>query len=208
MSFPQLFVHFIGGAVGSTILTALVIIIGTFILEDPTTVLVGLLAASGVIAVPTALLSLYAGIVLGDLSLYGLGSLARSHPRLGRYVDHDIIAPLRVWLETRYVLTIFSVRFVPGLRLPTYTASGFFRSPLGPFIATAIGATAVWTTLLFSASYWYGNLTSTWLGWVRWALAGVVLLILFFIGRHNLMAYRKQKAKLDKKRSRTETNTK
>ncbi len=195
MSFPHIFVHLIGGAVGSTVLTASIIIIATFILEDPTTMLVGLLAASGVISIPVALLSLYAGIVFGDLGLYGLGSLARSHPRLAKYVDHELIAPLRVWIETRYVLTIFSVRFIPGLRLPTYTASGFFRSPLLPFITTAIGATMVWTTLLFSASYWFGSLTSEWLGWVRWGIAAGVLLVLFLVGRHNLRAYRKKDRK-------------
>lgn len=178
---------------GSTSLVALAVIIGTFILEDPTTVLVGVLAADGQIGVVTALLALYAGIVLGDLGLYGLGYLASTHPKLARFVDHDAVAPFRTWLESRYALTIFSVRFIPGLRLPTYTASGFFRQPLSTFFVTAIGATLIWTTLLFFASYWFGNLTSQWLDSVRYGLAGAFVVILFFLGRHNLRNYRVHK---------------
>ena len=186
--------HLIGGSVGSNALLSLAIILGTCILEDPTTVIVGLLAADGSIGVPIALFSLYAGIVFGDIGLYGLGWLASTHPRLARYVDHDFIAPFRTWLETRYVLTVFSARFIPGSRLPTYIASGFFRSTLSTFILTAIVATSVWTTLLFSASYWFGNVTSEWIGPVRWGIALLFLLILFVIARHNLRAYRAKKA--------------
>ena len=189
--------HLIGGSVGSMALLSLAIILGTFILEDPTTVIVGLLAADGIIGVPTALFSLYAGIVLGDIGLYCLGWLASTHPKLGRYVDHDFVAPFRAWLETRYVLTIFSARFIPGSRLPTYTASGFFRSPLSTFVLTAIVATSIWTTLLFSAAYWFGNVTSEWIGPVRWGVAFVFLLTLFFIARHNLRAYRAKKVESD-----------
>lgn len=191
MSLSAIFVHFIHGAVGSSALTGLAIIIGTFILEDPTTILVGVLSAGAVISIPTAIISLYLGIVFGDLGLYGLGSLARTHPGLAKYVEHERVMPIKSWFEKRYALTIFSVRFIPGLRLPTYTASGFFRMPLGTFLMTAIGATLVWTTLLFTAAFWFGNLTSEWVGWARWAIAGVFLLILFFVGRHNVMSFRK-----------------
>jgi membrane protein DedA with SNARE-associated domain len=195
---PILFVsQFIGSADGSTALLSLAIMLGTFFLEDTTVVIVGMLAADGIIGVPFALFSLYAGIVVGDLALYCLGWLASTNARLARYVDHDFIAPFRAWLETRFVLTVFSARFIPGSRMPTYTASGFFRSPLSTFIFTAIVATSIWTTILFSASFWFGSLTSGWLGHVRWGIAGAFLIALFFIGRHNLLAYRAKKDELD-----------
>ena len=189
--------HLIGGSVGSHALLALAIMLGTFFLEDTTTVIVGLLAADHIIGIPIALASLYAGIVVGDIGLYTLGYLASANARLARYVDHDFVAPFRAWLETRFVLTIFSARFIPGSRLPTYTASGFFRSPLSTFIMTAIVATSIWTTVLFTASYWFGNLTSEWMGPVRWGIALAFLLALFFIARHNLLAYRAKRVELD-----------
>ncbi|HUX80756.1 MAG TPA: VTT domain-containing protein [Candidatus Paceibacterota bacterium] len=182
--------NFIDGSVGSTIALSFTIILGTFFLEDPTTIIVGMLAADGSIPISTALFSLYAGIVFGDIGIYSFGWLASTSPRLARYVDHDFIAPFRTWLETRYILTIFSARFIPGARLPTYASSGFFRSPLSTFILVAIVATSIWTTLLFSASYWFGSLTAEWMGPLRWGIAALFLIFLFFIGRHNVLAYR------------------
>lgn len=197
MSISSFLFHLISGATGSVMALSLVIILGTFILEDPTTVIVGVLAADGIIKVPFALLSLYAGIVCGDIGLYGIGWLASTHPRLARYVDHQFVAPFRIWLESRYVLTIFSARFIPGSRFPTYTASGFFRSPLSTFVLTAIVATSVWTTLLFYASYWFGSFTVAWMGPVRWGIAIAFLLILLFLGRQTLLHQRTKQREAD-----------
>ncbi|MCX6790142.1 MAG: hypothetical protein NTV60_01290 [Candidatus Kaiserbacteria bacterium] len=189
--------NFIVTSVTSGALPSLAIILGVFFLEDTTTVIVGVLAADHLITIPHALLSLYGGIIIGDIGLYCLGYLASTHPRLARYVDHDFIAPFRAWLETRFVLTVFTARFIPGARLPTYTASGFFRSPLSVFIVTSIGATSIWTTFLFSASYWFGNVTTGWMGPVRWGIALLFLLALFFVGRHNILAYRAKRDELN-----------
>jgi membrane protein DedA with SNARE-associated domain len=196
MTLSAFITHIITGALGSAYseyLIGLAIVLGTFILEDPTTVLVGVLTADHQIGIPTALISLWIGIVLGDLGLYGLGYLASTHPRLARFVHHERLAPVKDWLTNRYAITIFSVRFIPGMRLPTYTACGFFRRPLSTFFVTAIGATLIWTTFLFYASFWFGNLTSEWLGWVRYGLAAVFLVILFLAGRHNLRSFRVSK---------------
>src|SRR3989344_3757106 len=119
--FPPLFlIHFIDGAIGSAVFLSLAIIVGTFVLEDPTIVIVGVLASDGIISIPLALFSLYMGVVLGDIGFYSIGYLASTHPRLAKYVDHDYVAPFRAWLESRYILTIFSARFIPGSRFPTY----------------------------------------------------------------------------------------
>ncbi|MHB8860562.1 MAG: DedA family protein [Minisyncoccota bacterium] len=182
--------HLIDAAVGNPAVLALTITLGAIFFEDLTTVVVAVLAADGIIGVPLALGSLYAGVIGGDVSFYVLGWLASTHRVLARYVDHDFIAPFRAWLETRFVLAVFSARFIPGTRFATYTASGFFRSPFATFLGTAIAATLVWITFLFSTAYWFGGLTAGWLGPVRWSIAGVFLLVLFFIGRHNVLAFR------------------
>ncbi len=174
-------------------LLPIILAIGVFFFEDTTVIIAGILAADAIIPFNLALGSIYFGIILGDLILYSIGRLASNHPRLAQYVDHDLVAPFRAWLETRFVLTVFAARFIPGARLPTYTASGFFRSELSRFILTATGATAVWTTLLFCISYWFGHTTSGWLGSARWAIAALFIIALFFIARRNLRAIRARK---------------
>ncbi len=180
---------FIGHEVGSSLLLALAIIVCAFFLEDLTTIIVGVLAAEGYIGVPLALVSLYTGIILGDAALYTLGAIARTHPRLAHYIDHDYTTFFRGWLEQKYIFLIFSGHFVPGLRFTTYVASGFFRRPLSVFIPTAIAGGLALGTILFSVSYWFGSVTSEWMRPARWFIAGLFLLVLFLVSRQNLRAY-------------------
>jgi membrane protein DedA with SNARE-associated domain len=187
--------QFIDGATASALLLPFAIIVGTLILEDPTVVLVGVLASDGVISLPVALGSIYAGVVLGDIAFFSLGRYAATHPRFAQYVDHKYVVPIRTWLETRYILTVFSARFIPGSRLPTFAASGFIGAPFSTFFLTAIVGTSIWTTILFILSYWYGSVTGEWLAGERWTIALVFVVVLFVVGRHNLMnAWRARQA--------------
>ena len=188
--------NFTSGTVDSMILLSLAIVLCAIFLEDLTTVVVGVLAADGLLPVPVALILLYIGIALGDTTLYSLGAFARTHPRLAHYIDHDFTAPFRSWLEHRYAFKIFSGHFVPGFRFTTYAASGFFRLPLSKYIPMAIAGGLILETTLFTISYWFGSLTSKWVGEVRWGIAGIFLLILFFIARHNVLTYRAKKDEL------------
>lgn len=178
------------GALGNTLLVGAAIVIATIIFEDPTTVFVGVLSADGLIPVPLALVSLYLGIIFGDSFLYGVGHLARRHPRLAKYVDHELVASFRSWLERRFMLSVFGVRFIPGLRIPVFVASGFFGLPFGRYVLAVMAATVVWTTILFFAAYVFGNLTSAWSDWIRYGIAAAFLLLFFFLGRHNIRAFR------------------
>lgn len=185
--------HFIGGEIGSIVLLPLAIILCALILEDLTIVIVGVLAADGILPIPVAVVSLYIGAALGDTALYALGAFARTHPRLAHYIDHDFTAPFRSWLEHSYAFKVFSGHFVPGFRFTTYVASGFFRYPLSTYIPMAIAGGLTLVTALFTVSYWFGSVTSGVVSHARWGIAGAFLLILFFIGRHNLKAYRAKK---------------
>ncbi len=188
--------HFIGGEIGSAVLLPLAIILCALLLEDLTIVIVGVLAADGIVPIPVAVVSLYIGAVLGDTALYALGAFARTHPRLAHYIHHDFTAPFRSWLEHGYAFKIFSGHFVPGFRFTTYVASGFFRHPLSTYIPMAIASGLILVTALFTISYWFGSVTSGVVSHARWGIAGVFLLTLFFIGRRNLRAYRAKRNEL------------
>ena len=188
--------NFTGGTISSEILLSIAIVACAVFFEDITTVVVGVLAADGLIPVPIALISLYAGIAVGDTALYTLGAFARTHPRLAHYIEHDFTAPFRSWLEHKYAFKVFSGHFVPGFRFTTFVASGFFRLPLRTYIPMVIAGGLVLEITLFTISYWFGSITTGWLSHARWGIAGAFLLVLFFIGRHNLMAYRAKKDEL------------
>lgn len=173
----------LGSVAGSPPLEITTIILGTFILEDAATLLAAMQVAAGAVSLPLALGSLYAGIVLGDVGLYWLGRLSARHPWAQRLVPKKRRDIGRDWVSGRIIPVVLVSRFVPGLRLPTYTTCGFLRAPFLTFAAAAILATVAWTSLLFFISLKLGALMLHYLGPWRWAGLAVFVLILIMVGR-------------------------
>jgi len=165
------------------LLQAVAVITGTFVLEDATTVGTAMAVQDGRLALPTGLLALYAGIVLGDLGLYGLGRLASMMPWARRLIPPPRAKRGRTWLERHVFRTVFVARFMPGVRLPTYTACGFLHASLARFALAAGGATLIWTSLLFGISLRVGKLLMDHLGAWRWAGAIGFVLAVVLAGR-------------------------
>ena len=162
-------------------LQAAAIIIGTFILEDAATVIAATQVEAGVVRPVLALVALYVGIVLGDLGLYGIGRIAALSPMINRLVSAERHAKGRHWLANRVFRVVLVSRFVPGARLPTYTACGFLRVSFLRFALAAVVATSIWTSLLFLLSLRIGRLLMDHFGAWRWAGAiGFALAVVAF----------------------------
>ncbi len=160
------------------LIQGVLILLGTFVLEDAATILAAMDVQVGQVTLALALVSLYLGIVLGDLGLYGLGRLAVATPLARRWAPPDRFTTSREWLQKHVVKIVFISRFLPGARLPTYTACGYFRTNLAHFALAAIGATLIWTTLLFGVSLHLGRYMAEHLGVWRWAgMAGFALTV-------------------------------
>jgi membrane protein DedA with SNARE-associated domain len=133
------------------------IILATFILEDAATVAAAMQVEDGALPVWLALVSLYAGILLGDLGLYGLGRLSAYIPWVARQLPPHRQEAIRAWISGRIFKVVLVSRFLPGLRLPTYTTCGFVGADLRQFTLAAILATAAWTSLSFATSVRVGH---------------------------------------------------
>lgn len=158
---------------------AAAIILCTFVLEDVTTVTAALLASDHTIAPWLALSALVTGIFVGDCLLYGLGAAARTREWAKRFVGEERMAKGRVWLQRRYMTALIGARFMPGLRFPAFTSSGFLKMPFAPFALVAACAGIVWTTLLFSLVFFFGVMTVEHLGAWRWSIALVFVVLIF-----------------------------
>lgn len=157
--------------------TAIAIIVATFVHEDLTIIAVGVMAADGVIGIGVALPALYAGIVLGDIGLYGLGRLIATHRFSKRMASRNRLVAIKAWLDRRLIVGVFAVRFLPGLRLSAYTTYGFFAMPFYRFVVSVVLAASIWTTGLFYLSYEFGALTERWLGFWRWPTLIIALVV-------------------------------
>jgi membrane protein DedA with SNARE-associated domain len=167
----------------SLLAQAIAVILGTFILEDAATVLSALRVQEGGMPWYVALVSLYFGIVTGDLGLYGLGFLAAKVPFFCRLVGKSRLDRGRNWLAGRVFTVVFVSRFLPGMRLPTYTACGFLRASFTRFCLAAIVATLAWTSMLFVISLRVGKFLIDHLGAWRWAGAVGFAITVVLAGR-------------------------
>ena len=164
-------------------LQAAAIVAGTFILEDAATVAAALQAQAGAVSIPLALAALYAGIVLGDLGLYGAGRAASFVPWVRRWLPPQRQEVVRGWLSGRVFRVVLISRFLPGLRLPTYTTCGFVGADLKQFTLAAVIATSIWTSLLFAVSLKVGKFLMDHLGAWRWAGSAGLIVCVIVAGR-------------------------
>jgi len=167
----------------SPVLQAVAIVLGTFVLEDAATVLAAMQAEQGEISVWLALGSLFVGIVLGDLGLYGLGSLSARVKWIARLLPPHRKAAISAWLKGRVFKVVLVSRFLPGLRLPTYTTCGFLGADLRQFTLAAVVATTCWTSMLFGASLKVGRFLMDHFGAWRWLGAAGFVLFVIVAGR-------------------------
>ena len=165
------------------LLQAAAIILGTFILEDAATVLAAMQASDGKLSTALALGALYIGIILGDLGLYGLGRIAAHIPSVRRWLPPQRAEVVRAWLEHRVFRVVLVSRFLPGMRLPSYTTCGFVGADLRQFALAVVIATICWTSLLFGVSLRVGQVLIDHFGAWRWAGAAGFALFIIVAGR-------------------------
>ncbi len=172
----------------------LFIFLFTFVLEDVATVSAALLSSYGHIQPEMAYVCLLAGIILGDLGLYGLGYGASRFKWAQSILEKKRVVMVHDWLDQREVVAVLAARFVPGARLPTYTAMGFFQLSFIKFMITVFVASVLWTTILFVAIFQIGEVFVEELHALRWPLAAIMILAVIFVPRLIQYFVRERKA--------------
>src|SRR5262249_28787386 len=120
-----------------------------------------------------------------DVAIYGGGRLARSFPRLRRWLMDESRAPLNAWLEEQLVKTVVTTQFLPGPRFPIFGACGFFALSFTRFTIPALAVALVWAPLVFTCAYFYGLYTLDWLGLWRWPIALCLVIALIYAGQRH-----------------------
>ncbi|MGF1752526.1 DedA family protein [Vibrio makurazakiensis] len=172
--------NFLNSGQQSTVWLMVGIIALSYLLEDVAIVAAAGLALEGLLSPSLALVAIFIGIATGDLGLYYLGRSGRYFRGI-RYkaLTNRNFRSLRTKLRKNAFISLFVIRFIPGLRTVGFTLSGFFTIPLPIFLSAVIGATALWTGLVFSTIYYLGNAAWLQASQYQWVIIPCAILLLY-----------------------------
>ncbi|MEM7625184.1 MAG: alpha/beta fold hydrolase [Planctomycetota bacterium] len=128
------------------------IIGASYLLEDPTTITVGLLVRAGQLDPFLAVFAIFTGIFTGDLALYLIGRVFGRRalvwgPVSKRLPVHHVEA-LGQWFDTKGWSAVLASRFIPGTRLPLYVAAGALGKKPGRFALWTCLAVMIWAPVM------------------------------------------------------------
>jgi len=138
-------------------LIAVVLALTTLLLEDLAIAAGVALATQGAVSWALSLAAVGGGIAAGDVGLYALGLGATRWPWLRQRYGGQRAVWAQAQIVGRLPSAVLLARVVPGLRLLTYTACGFVRVPLGPFVLWVLLAVTLWTAGLYGLSVAVGH---------------------------------------------------
>ena len=142
----------------TTLLASLVA--STFVSEDLTCVLAGLLILEGRLDPLPATAACALGIWVGDLGLWAAGRIGGQRvlawPRVRRYLTPERTTRFARWFETHAASALVASRFLPGTRLPFYLAVGALGGSFRLFAIWSLLAVALWTPPLVLLSAGFG----------------------------------------------------
>lgn len=130
----------------------LALVLTTLLLEDLAIAAGVAVAAQGLLSWGASFAAVAGGIAGGDIALYGLGLAATRWPALRQRFGAGRGAWARAALLQRLPSAVLLARVIPGLRLVTYTACGWWRVPLARFSAWVLLAVVLWTAGLYALS--------------------------------------------------------
>ncbi|OAJ93515.1 DedA family protein [Vibrio bivalvicida] len=160
------------------------IILLSYLLEDLAIVTAATLAVEQLMPTSVALMAIFVGISTGDLGLYLMGKAAQKvrflRYRLFRY---QRARSMQRKLHQQAFMTLFIVRFIPGLRTIGFTLSGFLDVPKIKFFVAVLTATGLWTALVFGSFFQLGN--AQWLqdSQVSWLLIPLGLCLMLLLNK-------------------------
>jgi membrane protein DedA with SNARE-associated domain len=162
----------------------LVIFFLTFLHEDAAILAAAFSKVEHGLPVPYAYISVYLGIVSGDILIYGLGRLAQRNTWLKKKIIGPKVERIRLWLETHLVRILVLCRITPGLLFPTFVACGWFKIPFKRFAIVSIIAGAIYSSLALTIIILFGDLVLGRLGYWAW---GTLLAIVIILGIRNAL---------------------
>ena len=161
----------------------------TFVQEDAAIVVASFSNVEYGLPFEFAFISIFLGIITGDLFIYSLGRVAQRNNWLRSKVIGPKVDQVKVWLEQNFVWAVAVCRVTPSLLFPTFVAIGWFRMPVKRFFIITLITSAIYTPIVFLIVKLLGDIVLYKLGYWAWGI--LLLFVVLFPLRKAFRKYKK-----------------
>lgn len=127
-----------------------------FVQEDVAVVAAATASLNGAAPVAPLFIVILAGLTCSDVWKYWLGYLARKNAWAHKFAAKPGVSVAGDLVKTELVKTLLAARFIPGTRIPTYVACGFFQTPYPRFVGIVILTAFTYVALSFALFHTIG----------------------------------------------------
>ena len=128
-----------------------------FIQEDVAVIAAATASLAGAESSVAIFLVILAGLSLSDIWKYWLGWLARRRSWAHRFAEKPGVSTAGRLVKEELYQTLIAARFIPGTRIPTYIACGFFESPYIRFSLFVVSTAFLYVTIMFALFHGAGE---------------------------------------------------
>lgn len=90
-----------------------------------------------------------AGLVASDAWKYWMGRLARRYDWAHKFAEKPGVSVAGDLIRKEFMQTMLTARFVPGTRIPTYIAAGFFKANYPRYLLTLMFTASLYVAIVF-----------------------------------------------------------
>ncbi|GJL93548.1 hypothetical protein [Hyphococcus sp.] len=152
-----------------------------FLQEDFGVILAAAASLAG--AAPTAFLAaaILTGLIASDAWKYWMGRLARRYQWAHKFAEKPGVSIAGDLIRKEFLQTMLTARFVPGTRIPTYIAAGFFKAHYPKYVLTLAFTASLYICVVFGLFHTVGAVAGEEaIAWLPFVAIGLVLSYILF----------------------------
>lgn len=157
----------------------LIIFLLPFWQEDVAVIAAATASLNNAAPTPLLVIVILAGLVGSDAWKYWIGRLGRRYEWAHKFAEKPGVSIAGDLIRKEFVQTMLTARFVPGTRIPTYIAAGFFKADYPRYVLTLVFTAALYVGIMFTLFHALGAIAGEQAKF--WLPIGAVVLLVGYI---------------------------
>ncbi len=142
------------------------VFLGPFVQEDAAVITAASLSVNEMASWPVLFVVITMGLFFSDIWKYWIGWAALRNERAKGFAEKEKVIQLKDKVRRNLIVTLYSARFIPLARVPTYIACGMFRVNYPKFCALIFLTALTYTSFIFCLFHILGEVVGESLKWV------------------------------------------